>query len=118
MGKAKGQSKYSVPDSCCKKVSAGCGKYPYGNDQTKKEKWLKTKINKSGCHYYFFKEVKYDIGIGQIAGVLLFILELLCVALACSLLKKKSTHLDIIKFYVKLLNCMIANKSNKYTFIG
>lgn len=75
----------SVPDSCCKIPGIkDCGKYivnSLGNGT-----WSE-KINKKGCFYKFYKDVKFDIGIGHIAGIVLFILELISVFVACRLLK-------------------------------
>ena len=50
--------------------------------------WLKKKgINKYGCHEKFYKETLNDVGLGHVAGVVIFTLELILTGFATYLLK-------------------------------
>ena len=92
---------YSVPDSCCKKRTLGCGiidnrKMKYENQhiwrtdgaEAARTAWIKKKgINKYGCHEKFYKETLNDVGLGHVAGVVIFTLELILTGFATYLLK-------------------------------
>ena len=80
----------SVPKSCCKEEfmdlqNCGLLKTNYTTDEYKA--W-KGKINKMGCYYVYYKEVKGNIGIGHLGGIVIFILELISFSIICSLLKQ------------------------------
>ena len=80
-------SKYSVPDSCCKTKKEGCGIYDESVYKNVTE-WRDKTINKNGCHYDFYKEVKHDVGLGNTAGVVVIILQLLLIAFSIHLVKQ------------------------------
>ena len=82
--KTENKSPYSVPDSCCKTKKDKCGIY---DESVPVSEWLKT-INKNGCHYDFYKEVKHDVGLGNTAGVVVIILQLLLIAFSIHLVKQ------------------------------
>ncbi|KAE8626406.1 hypothetical protein XENTR_v10006618 [Xenopus tropicalis] len=65
----------TVPDSCCKNITAGCGKGPIAN------------INSEGCATGIDQWVKKNVGIvaGVALGIALF--EILGIVFACCLMK-------------------------------
>ena len=74
----------SVPNSCCRIEANDCGLFQTG---TPKNERL-SKIYTQGCYKVYYKEVKQDIAIGHLGGLVLFILELVFCAVICTLLKK------------------------------
>ena len=81
------KSNYSVPDSCCQNETDGCGIYIKSRDGDLKT-WQNNTINKMGCHYYFYKETKKDVGMGNTAGVVVLTLQLVLIAFASYLVKQ------------------------------
>ena len=84
---------YSVPDSCCKNRTKDCGIFYYrtmkhrNQPEAARNAWLETNINKDGCHEKFYKETLKDVGLGHVAGVVIFTLELILIGFATYLLK-------------------------------
>ena len=81
------KSNYSVPDSCCISETEGCGIY-IKHEHGDLKSWQNKTINKKGCHYDFYKEVKHNVGLGNTAGVVVVILQLLLIAFAIHLVKQ------------------------------
>ena len=77
----------SVPDSCCKTKKEGCGIYDKSVYKNVSE-WRDKTINKKGCHYDFYKEVKHNVGVSWTVGVVVVILQLLLIAFAIHLVKQ------------------------------
>ena len=91
---------YSVPDSCCKNRTSPCGSFDYRTVKYKnryiwksdgaeaaRNYYLGKNINKYGCHEKFYKETLNDVGLGHVAGVVIFTLELILTGFATYLLK-------------------------------